>query len=294
MVDGLIAGIDRPGPVDLVDELCALLPVSVFLKLLDVPEENRDELREYAKGVINPEDPTRARGRDPRTVQADSFAALFAYMSNDLVGRRGKTDDSFATKLANLTVDGEFLSDRWVGWMGTTITAAGLESTRDAASVGLMELIRRPDQAQLLLDDPSLAPKAVEEVLRYVTPSTNRLRVVREDTVIGDKKIKKGDWVVGWLPAANRDPDKFDRPHEFDITRDPNPHLSFGAGPHICLGRNVARIEVAAIFQKFLTTFSHVTELEPGPEWITAAAQSVTGLKHFPVDLVSRSRLRPR
>ncbi|WP_155349471.1 cytochrome P450 [Acrocarpospora pleiomorpha] len=286
LVVKLIAGVNRPGEVDLVEDLCAPLPVNVFLRLMDVPEEKWDEVRELAKSIINPEDPVRAHGRDPRTVQADGFAALFEYMRADLMARRGASDTSFATTLANMRIDGEYLSERWVGWMGTTVTAAGLESTRDTAAVGLMEFIRHPDQAALLRNDPSLAPKAVEEVLRFVTPSKNRLRVATADTVIGDKQIKEGDWVVSWLTSANRDPEVFARPNEFDITRDPNPHLSFGLGTHMCLGRNVARIELELIFQKFLAAFPDAKELEPGPEWIISG-QVVSGLKHYPVQLLA-------
>lgn len=288
LVDELIAAVDRPGPIDLVDDLCALLPVNVFLKLMDVPHDRWDELRELAKSIINPEDPVRAHGRDPRTVQADGFAAMFEHMRADLLARRGSSDDSFATTLANLKLDGEYLSERWVGWMGTTITAAGLESTRDAASVGLLEFIRNPDQAAKLRKDPSLAATAVEEVLRYVTPSKNRLRVATADTVIGGKQVKQGDWVVAWLTSANRDPDAFEQPDEFDITRDPNAHLSFGAGTHVCLGRNVARIELEAIFKSFLARFPDARELDPGPEWIISG-QVVSGLKHYPVQLLADS-----
>jgi cytochrome P450 len=127
--------------------------------------------------------------------------------------------------------------------------------------------LTNPDQAQLLRDDPSLAMPAVEEVMRWVTPSRTRFRVAARDFEFRGRDIRAGDWVIASLTSANRDERVFTDPESFDIRRNPNPHLGFGEGIHLCLGRNLVRLELAAIFQKTVERFP---DMEPvgEPEWL--------------------------
>lgn len=286
IIDDLMGEIRGSDEVDLIASFCAELPVRVFLHLMDVPEVHWARLRVLAAGIVNPDDASVANGREPRDVQADSFAEIYEHMRADLMRRRanGFPDDTFADKLAGLKLEGELLSERWVGFMAMTIVAAGLESTRDAAGIGLRAFIQNRDQADLLRAQPELLKAAVEEVLRWSTPPRQRLRVATADTVIGGKNIKEGDWVVCWLSAANRDPDVFPDPYRFDITRSPNPHIAFSEGTHICLGRNVARVELEVLLTKFLEEYPDAVELEPGPTW-NDGNNFISSLKTLPVGL---------
>lgn len=286
IVDQLLDEMRSRDKVDLIEDLCAELPVHVFLVLLDVPESQWVRLRTLAAGVVNPENPSLANGRTPREVQVDSSAELFEYMRDDLMARRasGSQGDSFADKLAHMQVEGELLSERWVGWMATLIVGAGLETTRDAAGIGLRAFMEFPDQADLLRKQPELVKTAVEEVLRWSTPPRHRFRVATADTQIGGRQIREGDWVVPWLAAANRDPEVFERPYTFDITRKPNPHLAFSEGTHLCLGRNVARVELEVLFTKFLEQFPHASEVAPGATW-NDGNNFISSLKTLPVSL---------
>jgi cytochrome P450 len=137
-----------------------------------------------------------------------------------------------------------------------------------------------PDQAMMLRVDPTLGMSAAEEILRWVTPSRNRLRIVNEDLDFRGRQIHAGDWVVLWTLAANRDAAQFPDPHQFDIRRGPNPHLAFGGGIHVCLGRHVARLEIRTLVTKFVTRFVDARPVGD-PDWI--GSQGVNGLKKLDI-----------
>jgi cytochrome P450 len=232
--------------------------------------------------MLHPDDP---RWGDPNATDynamiADAMGELNDYMSHHVLARRGKSGSDFATLIANKDYRGKLLSEREAGNMGFTVVAGGLETTRNAAAIAIMELARRPEQAALLQDD-KVAKTAVEEIIRWVTPSKNRLRVATRDLEIGGKRIKQGDWVVGWVVSANRDETVFGpTATEFDITRNPNPHLGFGDGEHICLGRNVARLELRVLLQKLFARFPDL-HLAGEPEWVHST--NTTGLTSLPL-----------
>ena len=133
------------------------------------------------------------------------------------------------------------------------LIAAGLDTTRHATTGGVHLLLENPDQLDRLVADPSLLDSAVEEILRYASPVIHFMRTAVEDFEIGGQTIRKGDSVSLWYPSANRDEEVFDRPYEFDIGRNPNPHLAFGGyGPHFCIGAHLARAQLRAVFRELL------------------------------------------
>jgi cytochrome P450 len=139
-----------------------------------------------------------------------------------------------------------------------------------------------PEQRELLVSDPSLTGSAVEEIVRWVTPAKNRLRIATRDLEFRGRHIKRGDWVVGFLASANKDERVFDDPQAFDIRRSPNPHIGFGLGPHLCLGRALARLELELLIPRVLAAFPDMHPTIDGePEWI--ADTSVTGFTNLPV-----------
>ena len=162
----------------------------------------------------------------------------------------------------------------------TIIIGGGLETTRNTAAVGLWLFLKNPDQRRLLLEDPSLINSAIDEVLRWVSPARTRFRIAMADVEIGGKEIRTGDWVFGSQASANFDETVFAEPEKFDITRNPNPHLSFGEGIHLCLGRYLARLELACLFPKVLAAFPDM-QIAEEPEWIPD--NITTGFSKFDV-----------
>jgi cytochrome P450 len=160
--------------------------------------------------------------------------------------------------------------------------SAGSDTTRNAIAGGLLALIERPEQLGALRADPELLPTAIEEMLRWTTPSPAKRRTATRRAVLAGHTIEPGDKVLFWEGSANRDELVFDRSMEFDVTRDPNPHLAFGHGVHFCLGANLARLEMRAVFEALLPAFSRYELVEP-VEWTRSNRH--TGIRHMVVEL---------
>jgi cytochrome P450 len=167
--------------------------------------------------------------------------------------------------------------------------SAGAETTRNAIAGGLLALAERPDQLRLLRDDPSRLPTAVEEIVRWTTPSPAKRRTATHATSLRGVPIAAGDKVLVWEGSANRDETVFERAHEFDIARDPNPHVGFGHGIHYCLGANLARLEIRVLFEELLPRFADVRVVEP-VEWTRSNRH--TGIRHLIVELARASSAR--
>ena len=136
-----------------------------------------------------------------------------------------------------------------------------------------------------LRERPAVLPTAVEELLRYVSPVMQFRRTATADTVLGDQRIRAGDKVVVWFGAANRDPSVFADPHRLDLTRDPNPHLAFGVGPHFCLGAHLARLEMTEMLSHLLAHAPRLTVAAPPHR---AASNFINAITHLPVHLGDR------
>jgi cytochrome P450 family 142 subfamily A polypeptide 1 len=156
----------------------------------------------------------------------------------------------------NAKIDGEPLSPAAIVHEVGLFISGGAETTRTAISHGLRAFVDHPEQWEAMAADPSLVPSAVEEVLRWVTPLNNMFRRAGSDAVLGGQQIRRGDRLVLLYPSANRDESVFDRPFDFDIRRDPNPHLAFGFGTHLCVGTHVARTTLAAVFGQLSQAFT--------------------------------------
>jgi cytochrome P450 len=161
---------------------------------------------------------------------------------------------------------------------------AGNETTRNALTGGLIALSQFPEQRQLLLDnlwDDEFMARAADELVRYVSPVLGFIRTVTEDHTYRNTDLKEGDRILMLYAGANRDESVFDRPDELDLTRDPNPHLGFGIGPHFCLGANLARMEIVTVFQELFTRLPDITVPE-GVTYSRAESSLVIGLQDIP------------
>jgi cholest-4-en-3-one 26-monooxygenase len=282
LVDDILAEVASRGECDLVENIAGELPVRLIMRMIGVPEEDWPLLRHAAWQFLAAADPKFIIDGDQQKTSETGLATIADYCADLAVKRRANPTDDFSSIVANIEVDGDKLSIHEMRVWFVTLIGAGLETTRNAAAVGLWKLLQEPGQSRLLLERPDLTSSAVEEILRWSTPAKNRLRIANEDFEFGGRKIRAGDWVVAFLASANKDERKFPDPHRFDITRTPNDHLSLGAGIHLCIGRALARLELEVLIPQVLRTFPDLSLAESGdPAWI--ADTSVTGFTTLPV-----------
>lgn len=282
IVQTILSRIEGREVVDLVEDVAATLPVSLFLSMMGIPESDWDRIRKVALKQSDPENPENRRpGQSGNEARAEAVGELYDYAYQHNASRRVDPQDDFASLIANMQVGDAPLSERDAAWLSWSMLGGSLETTRNAAVIGILELTRHPDQVALL-SDPAVVKTAVEEALRWATPSKNRLRVAAQDIEIGGKQIKKGDWVVCWIVSANRDEEVFPNADTFDVTRNPNPHLAFGIGEHACLGRAIARLELQALIPAIFERYPGLA-LEGEIEWVPST--NTSGVKRVDVRL---------
>jgi cytochrome P450 len=260
IVDDVLAS----GADDFVEQVAARLPIHVICAMMGVPEKLRpyvldriDAMTEYS-GV-------RGSLLHPRTLRllAGNLKAIVDL--HRLVARLGrdrleKPADDLVSALVNANVDGERLSVKELGSFFDLLLVAGNETTRNALAHGLKLFTDHPDQRSVLLEDyEARIGGAIEEIVRYVSPIIQFRRTLTEDYELSGHALKAGEKVVLFYLAANRDEDVFTDPDTFDITRSPNPHVGFGGpGPHLCLGANLARMELKIMFRELFTRLPEI------------------------------------
>ncbi len=281
LTDRLIDKVQAEGRMDAIRDLAFPLPVLVICELLGIPEADQARfVTGSASGgaLLNPTPPTREEldAANAGTQRSGLyFESLFEL-------RRREPRDDLITKLVQAEENGDRLSTAELRANVALLFAAGHETTVNLIGNGLLNLLRHPAQWRVLCDDPSKVPQAVEEILRYESPVQMVGRTASEAAQLGGKALEKNDIVIMLIGAANRDPAVFDRPEEFDITRDDPKPLSFGGGIHFCLGAQLARIEAAIVFETLVRRLPNMRLLEPEkPQW----RQSFTlrGLTALPV-----------
>jgi len=256
----IVDGIAARGECEFVDEVAALLPLEVICEMVGVPQSDRKALYDISNRLIGFDDP------EFSTSEEDGMLAsieLFGYASQVAERARKHPADDLATALINAEIDGDRLSELEFNSFFLLLIVAGNETTRTVTANGMHYLMSHPEQRQLVLDDPSLLPSAIEEILRLVPPVHHFRRVALEDTVIRGVPIKAGESVTMWYPSANRDEDVFEHAEQFDVRRSPNDHLAFGIGEHFCLGSNLARMELRVIMAELLRRLPDMEHAAP-------------------------------
>ena len=274
--------------VDFVRDVAAELPMQMICILLGAPEEDRHWLFE----AVEPGFDIRGdrKSFEPALDAEQARARMFTY-GNELIARkRTEPADDLLSVVVNATIDdggdGE-LSDFELYMFFSLLFSAGAETTRNAIAGGLLALIEHPDEFVRLQRDRSLLPGAIEEMVRWTTPSPAKRRTATTRTELGGVTIEAGEKVVIWEGSANRDERVFDEPTRFDITRDPNPHLGFGHGIHFCLGANLARLEARVLLDELLQRVVSCELLEP-VEWTRSNRH--TGIRSMTIRMEPSSR----
>jgi cytochrome P450 family 142 subfamily A polypeptide 1 len=260
-IDELIDGFVDRGEVEVVDALAAPLPARLTAHLIGFPEEHAPSLRSWSERLMRI-DQVAADG----TVMAGFMGAImeFSQVISPLVEeRRDHPSDDLLSVWANSELGGCPMGTEVIVQETGLFISGGSETTRTVISRGLVALSEHPEQWEAMAVDPSLVPGAVEELIRWVTPLNNFFRTATRPATIGDAEVEEGDRVILLYPSANRDERVFDDPYRFDITRDPNPHVSFGFGPHFCLGASLARLELRMLLERLTRRITRVEVLEP-------------------------------
>jgi cytochrome P450 len=265
--------------VDVLVEVAAELPMQMICILLGVPEEERHWLFEAVEPGFDFRGSRRADEPDADT--ADARARMFAYGAELVASKRDDPGDDMLSLVVQATlddVDPPRLTDGELYMFFSLLFAAGSETTRNAIAGGLAALVDRPDQQALLRAEPGLMPTAVDELLRWTTPSPSKRRTATRAVELAGATIAPGDKVVVWEGSANRDEAAFEHADRLDLTRTPNPHLTFGHGIHHCLGANLARLEMTVMFSELLPAFPQL-ELARPVEWTRSNRH--TGIRHL-------------
>ncbi|MER7274954.1 cytochrome P450 [Dactylosporangium sp. NPDC000244] len=266
------------GEFDAVADLAAELPLIVLADLFGMPRADRGLLLRWSNHLVGFDDP-RFGGGDV-AVYRDTFAEASDYVRRLAAHRRAHPAEDVVSLLANAEVDGRRLTDQELCQFWMLLVVAGNETTRHAISGGLLALTEHHRQRDRLVADPALLPTATEEILRWVTPIMQFRRTATADTELAGQPIAAGDKVVLYYISANRDEAVFERPDDFDVGRQPNPHLAFGVGAHFCLGAALAREELSTMLE-FLRP--HLSRLELTAAPTRLQSNFMNGLTAMPV-----------
>ena len=283
----LLAGLATDtGVVDIIDLYCAQLPVAVISEILGVPEADRSKILEFGE-LAAPSLDFGLGWQQYQRVQ-HGIEGFNDWLGTHLQHLREHPGDDLMSQLIEASEDGVRLDQTELRAVAGLVLAAGFETTVNLLGNGIRLLLNHPDQLEILAEDPSLWPGAVEEILRLESPVQLTARVARGDTVVAGTSVKRGELVVIYLAAANRDPMVFDDPQRFDVRR-PNAgkHLAFSGGRHFCLGAALARIEGEVGLRQF---FTHFPDVQLAGAGLRRDTRVLRGWVQLPVRLGSAAR----
>jgi len=274
----------QPGePFDFVVDIAAELPMQMICILLGVPESERHWLFEAIEPQFDFGGSRKAALSQLSVEEAGS--RMYSYGQQLIASKRAEPTDDMLSLVANATVDelgGPIPSDLEVYLFFSLLFSAGAETTRNSVAGGLLALAQHSEQLRALRADLDGLPTAVEEMVRWTSPSPSKRRTATRDVTLGGQAVEAGQKVQVWEGSANRDAGVFDHADEFDIARKPNPHLGFGQGVHYCLGANLARLELRVLFEELLSRFGGIRVVRP-VEWTRSNRH--TGIRHLVVEL---------
>ena len=288
IVDGLLDRVESAGQSDLIADLAEPMPAIVTAELMGVPVDDHKQLKSWSADFAemlgnfqhNPD-------RIPRVLR--SVEEMTAYFRAAIREQHEHPRDGLIQALMSAEIEGSRLTEEEVIANVIVTMVGGQETTTNLIGNGLLSLLRHPDQIHKLREDSSLIPSAVEELLRYESPSQHTARLARDDVQMGGRLIRKRQAVIAVMGAANRDPQRFPDPDRLDITRKDNRHVAFGWAAHFCFGAPLARIEGQIAFETILRRLPRLA-LDPRP-LVWRQNLGLRGLASLPVTFAGRGRL---
>lgn len=283
IVDELLADLQANGTVDFAATYAKKLPMRTISDMIGLDPADREKVAYAAESLFSTSDEDYA-SLEERAPHLMTQLSVLTGAGTDLAQRRRREPRAdLMTGIVEAEVDGHRLTDDDIGAFMVLLGSAGNDTTKQASSHALAALAAHPGQRAWLLDDfDDRIDTAVEEFVRWATPVMHFARHATVDTELAGTTVAAGEKVVLFYCSANRDETVFDRPHEFDITRSPNPHVGFGGpGPHFCLGRQLAKLELRHLFHELLTRLPEFTVGEP--EYVHS--DFVHGIKHLPLSI---------
>ncbi len=251
----ILCNIEGKDEVEFISSVAAELPIQMLAELFGIDQELRHKLFEWSNIIIGGDDPDIVVS--PEQVRT-AIMELVTFGMEQYEQRKENPGNDLISMLVHTKVNGQpvDLGD----YLSTLLllVVAGNETTRNSISGGVLALSENPEEKRKLLEDPSLIPAAVDEIIRWVHPVIYMRRTATEDTMIGEQAVKKGDKLALWYMSGNRDEDKWQDPFEFNVSRQGTRHLSFGYGQHLCIGWRLAEIQLRVLLEELLIRYPNI------------------------------------
>jgi cholest-4-en-3-one 26-monooxygenase len=269
------------GECDFVVDVAARMPMAFICEIMGIAREDWPNMFKWGNMVAGNEDPEyQVDSGSALDTRQEGSRSIGHYCMDASLDRRGGSGEDLLSVLGNATINGRPLTRTELAHNGLLYVGAGLETTRNAISAGLMALLDHPAQLGLLVEHPEIMPTAVEEILRWASPVTHFARVATADVELGGKKIREGDRIALWFPSANRDEAVFQDPYTFKLKRTPNEHIAFSKGEHFCGGAHLARLELRLTLQALLP---HLRQIKISGKVERLRSNFLAGIKHLPI-----------
>ena len=279
IVDRMLKPMQHGSEVELMSQFANPMPVRIISELLGVPQELHDTFVNWSRAIAV------FRGSPNRTVEQahaaqDALIELTEFFRKTVAERRRNKGNDLISLLIDIEEEGEVLTEEELYAQCIALLFAGHETTRNLIGNGMYTLLRHPEQTAELRENPEIIRSAVEEILRYESPVQFTARVLKEDIEVCGQRIPKKWSILCMLGAANRDPKRFEEPNQLNLKRLNNQHLAFSAGPHFCIGAQLARLEGQIALLNLVQRFPKMKLTGPRPEW--ASTFGFRGLKSLP------------
>jgi len=282
IVDRMLKPLEHGSEVELMREFANPMPVRIICEMLGIPQELNETFVNWSRAIAL------FRGSPDRTVEQakaaqDALIELTEFFRNTVAERKRNKGNDLISLLIDIEEEGEVLTEEELYAQCIALLFAGHETTRNLIGNGMYTLLKHPQETAELRENPDMIRTTVEELLRYESPVQFTARVLKEDIEICGQRIPRKWTILCMLGAANRDPKRFKDPNKLDLNRLNNQHLAFSAGPHACIGGQLARLEGQIAIQNLVQRFPKMKLTGPNPEW--ASTFGFRGLKSLSVTL---------
>jgi len=282
IVDGMLGKLKPRSEVELLHEFANPMPVRIILEMLGIPQGLRDTFANWSRAIAV------FRGSPDRTVEQarqaqTAMLELTDFFRKIVAERRRSKSNDLISLLIDIEEEGEVLTEEELYAQCIALLFAGHETTRNLIGNGMYTLLQHPEETAELRETPNMIRTAVEELLRFESPVQFTARVLKEEIEVCGQRVPKKWTILCMLGAANRDPKQFKEPNQLNLKRLNNQHLAFSAGPHFCIGSQLARLEGQVAISKMLQRFPQMKLAGPRPEW--ASTFGLRGLKSLPVTM---------